>query len=302
MDIYLDPKNARGISFVSHAHSDHCPRSFSGTLIASNKTCALMRKEFRGECWHKPMIIGGVKFSLYDSGHIPGSTQLLIENGSKILYSGDLNLRGGLITPPAKTPNSDILIIEATFGTPQYSFPNKEEIVKEMIDWAKTCHTKGETPVFLGYALGKAQELTKALSRDFNVFVDESVYNFNVRAEKLGIELGRYTRMSEFSNALDSVLIVPPHRAKLYENEGHSVAFASGWTIHNRWGAREKGPTGFPLSDHSDFYDLVEFVERVSPQVVYTVHGYAKEFSSYLRRLGFYSEPLSEVQTKLDDF
>jgi Cft2 family RNA processing exonuclease len=301
LDIYLDPKKAQGVSFISHAHSDHCPRSFSGTLIASSKTCALMRKEPKGECWHKTMNIDNVGFSLYNSGHIPGSMQLLIENGSRILYTGDLNINGGLITPRAETPRCDILIIEATFGTPRYSFPDKVELVKEMRDWARTSLSKGKIPVLLGYSLGKGQELTKALSNDFSVFVEESVYAFNKRTESLGIDLGAYRPMSEFSNKEDSVLIVPPQKGKNFSSDRYSPAFASGWTVNGGWWLR-RFPHGFPLSDHSDFYDLVRFVEKVSPQVVYTTHGYAREFSQYIRERGFYSEPLSLVQKKLEDF
>jgi putative mRNA 3-end processing factor len=302
VDIYLDPKKARGVSFVSHAHSDHCPRSFSGTIIASNKTCALMRKEIQGECWHKGTDVGGVSFTLYDSGHIPGSSQLMIENGAKVLYSGDLNLKGGLITPLADTPSCDVLIIEATFGTPRYVFPNKTEVVREMNEWAVACNTAGTTPVFLGYSLGKAQELTRALSNDFTVFVEESIFQFNRRTEGLGIDLGNYSPVGGFSKKNDCVIIAPPHKAKEFNKDKYSLAYASGWAVGNGAPARYSKNTGFPLSDHSDFNGLIEFVEKVSPQAVYTVHGFAREFSQHLRERGFYSEPLSEVQTKLDRF
>lgn len=263
-----------------------------------------MRGELKGECWHRNTEIDGVGFSLYNSGHIPGSSQLMIENGAKVLYTGDLNLRGGLITPPADTPQCDILIMEATFGLPRYTFPDKKEVVKEMKDWAWECLARGRTPVVLGYPLGKAQELTKAVSEDFAVVVEESAFFFNKRAENLGIELGEYfpmEAMDRFSARRDCAIIAPPHKAKMFREEGFFVALASGWAV-NWAGTRHGASAGFPLSDHSGFYDLLDFVEKVSPQAVYTTHGYAHEFSSYLRERGFYSEPLSEVQTKLDSF
>ena len=34
------------------------------------------------------------------------------------------------------------------------------------------------------------------------------------------------------------------------------------------------------------------YVEKANPQVVYTLHGFAQEFSEELRERGFYSEPL----------
>lgn len=259
-----------------------------------------MRKKPEGLCcWHKPTEIGGLKFTLYDSGHIPGSKQILIENGSKILYTGDLNYAGGAITPKAETPNCDILILEATFGKPRFTFPDKKQVAKEMLEWCREQHAKKKTPVFLGYAIGKAQELTKIFSGEFNTFVDDSIYDFNIQTERSGPKLGSYRRLKEFSNSSDSVIIVPPSHRKRFETERYSIAYASGWASENWWKGRYKG---FIFSDHSDFNGLLDFVEKVSPQAVYTTHGFAREFSRSLREKGFYSEPLSEVQKKLDGY
>ena len=42
----------------------------------------------------------------------------------------------------------------------------------------------------------------------------------------------------------------------------------------------------FPSSDHADFNDLLACVERVQPDVVYTLHGFAREFAATLRDRG----------------
>ena len=261
-----------------------------------------MRSEPKGECWHKATAIDGVEFTLYNSGHIPGSSQLMIKNGASILYSGDLNLNGGLITQPAETPRCDILIMEATFGVPRYIFPDRADVIREMKNWIEECNLKGRTPVVLGYALGKAQELTKALSSDFTVYVDRDVFEFNRRTERLGVDIGDYQRLEDLSDKDDRIVIAPPYQARHFTGEWYSLALASGWALNPGWLDRYSRCFGFPLSDHSDFNDLIRFVERVSPQVVYTTHGYSREFSSHLRERGFYSEPLSEAQTKLDAF
>jgi len=169
-----------------------------------------------------------------------------------------------------------------------------------MRDWADTCHSKGLTPVFLGYALGKAQELTRIFSKHYTVYVENSVHMFNTRTEKLGISLGSYKHLDDYSTDCDSIIITPPHTAKNYADPCFRLALASGWTTIG-WKGRYSH-TGFPLSDHSDYNSLIRFVEKVSPQAVYTTHGYASELSASLREKGFYSEPLSEIQTKLDSF
>jgi len=300
--IHLDPRHARGLSFISHAHSDHSPRSFSGVLIASVETCALMRRPVQGECWHRGMSYRGLSFTLHGSGHMPGSAQLLIENSSKILYTGDLCLEGGLISPPAETPSCDILILESTFGSPRYVFPSKRELAGVMLDWAEECNQKGLTPVVLAHALGKAQELTKLFSKRFTVYVDAAIHPFNQRTEALGIPLGSYRPVEEMKGDVDAVVLTPLARAEAYKGSQHQLALASGWAALGKGGRALNLSAAFPFSDHSDFPELVDFVNRVSPQVVYTVHGFASELSRHLRSEGFYSIPLSELQGKLDAF
>ncbi len=297
MKIHFDPKNARSVSFISHAHSDHIPRSFSGTLLASGETCSLSRREIIGECWHDSATINELYFKQYRSGHIHGSNQLLIENGSKVLYTGDLNLNGGMLTLPAETPKCDILILDTTFGDPMYVFPKRDEIIKEMVDWAHECVSHGRIPVIFGYALGKAQELTKVFSSEFEVYVSEEIYEFNKRYEKLGILLGEYKKISDYENGSDSVFIDIPQRRKNYPRDRFFTAFASGWTIKQGYRTGDSPHRGFPLSDHSDFYGLMEFVRKVSPQMVYTTHGFTKGFSDCLKEEGFYSEPVPQAQT-----
>jgi len=63
----------------------------------------------------------------------------------------------------------------------------------------------------------------------------------------------------------------------------------SGWYVDEglRRRAAEEGVYGIPLSDHSDFPSLVEFVRETSPRLVYTVYGFTERFTRHLRRLGF---------------
>ena len=55
----------------------------------------------------------------------------------------------------------------------------------------------------------------------------------------------------------------------------------------------------FPLSDHADFPELLAFVDRVAPRLVYTVHGYAREFARTLRARGIESWALG-AENQLD--
>lgn len=50
--------------------------------------------------------------------------------------------------------------------------------------------------------------------------------------------------------------------------------------------------TALPLSDHADFNGLNEFVDRVQPEKVYTLHGSAEAFARHLRQRGVDAESL----------
>jgi putative mRNA 3-end processing factor len=44
---------------------------------------------------------------------------------------------------------------------------------------------------------------------------------------------------------------------------------------------------GLPLSDHSDFPSLVEFVRETSLRLVYAVYGFSERLTRHVRRLGY---------------
>jgi Cft2 family RNA processing exonuclease len=49
----------------------------------------------------------------------------------------------------------------------------------------------------------------------------------------------------------------------------------------------------FPLSDHADFNGLLEVVRETVPEKVFTVHGFSREFSEELRKLGYDAHALN---------
>ena len=55
----------------------------------------------------------------------------------------------------------------------------------------------------------------------------------------------------------------------------------------------------FPLSDHADYPDLLAFVDQVQPKLVYTLHGFAKEFATTLRARGVEAWAIGQ-QNQLD--
>jgi len=79
------------------------------------------------------------------------------------------------------------------------------------------------------------------------------------------------------------------------------IAF-SGWAVRGGYSRSLGADYSFPLSDHCDYPELVKLVESVSPEIVYTTHGFAAEFAGDLRRMGFSARTISAYQSSLADY
>ena len=56
------------------------------------------------------------------------------------------------------------------------------------------------------------------------------------------------------------------------------------------------------MSDHCDYAELLRLVKEVSPEVVYTTHGFTNEFARTLRGEGYDAKPLDGYQAALSDY
>lgn len=71
-----------------------------------------------------------------------------------------------------------------------------------------------------------------------------------------------------------------------------SVAFASGWMSVRGIRRRRGYDVGFPVSDHSDWPDLLRTVRDCGARRVLTTHGYARSFARALCERGVDAEPI----------
>lgn len=261
------------ISFVSHAHSDH----LNGVrkkerIFASEETVAL--GELAGQN-SKPQ-----NAELLEAGHILGSKQLFVENdGESAIYTGDLRTRSSILFKGAEVKKCDKLIIESTYGDPNYRFPDYYEVYAQIQSWVEK---NSQCNLLIGgYALGKSQELIKILN-SFGVepVVDRNIERFNAVYDKFGVSLKRAvvgTDRAEEMMKKPFVAIVEMRRAKRYFAKRMADAFerktlvavATGWALSYRFDA----DAAFVLSDHADFYDLLSYIEAVSPKEIEFVHG-----------------------------
>ncbi|MBL9210594.1 MAG: ATP-dependent DNA ligase [Opitutaceae bacterium] len=293
---WLDAHFPQRRSFVSHAHADHLARH--GEILCSAGTSRLMRARMPGERTEHVLPFGQTEpltqdahVTLHPAGHIFGSAQSLIvhERHGALLYTGDFKLRPGRSAERCATPRADVLIMETTFGRPQYVFPPTEDVLRDIAAFCHDCLEDGETPVLFGYSLGKSQELLCGLAAaGLPAMLHPQTLRLTRIYEELGVTFPTYRGFD--AHALPGhVVICPPQSgssAFLRQIPRRRTAVVTGWAMDPGAIYRYQCDAAFPLSDHADYPDLLRFVEAVQPQRVLTLHGFAQDFARTLRERG----------------
>lgn len=298
-DLWLDPHFGGKRAFISHAHSDHVARH--EMTFCSEVTRDLMKTRYgyksEGEMRVLPMreVVEweGWELRLLPAGHIIGSAMLHLTrkaDGATLLYTGDYKLRQGLSSERCELLHADTLIMECTFGLPQFTFPPTADVVAQVLKFAQETLEDGGIPVLLGYSLGKAQEILCALAEAGHpVMVHKSIWDMTRAVAPLLGKLPEY-RLFDAAEAAGHVLLFPPSNGRSIAIKKLKVcrtAMLTGWAMQPGARFRYQVDEIFPLSDHADYPELVETVEEVKPRRVWLVHGYTREFAADLRLRGF---------------
>jgi len=193
--------------------------------------------------------------------------------------------------------------------------PAREVISQQLIDVVREALANGKTPIIQAYALGKAQEVSKILTdAGLPVYQDREVYEISRIYSQFGVDLGNVRLCDgQFSHEKDDaqsptqddlcdravrggVFVVSPKRAALVarnmRNATVSIA-VTGWAVDPSTRYRLSVDHALPLSDHADYDELLETVERVGPRKVFCTHGRDLEgFVNRLCELGHDAYPL----------
>jgi putative mRNA 3-end processing factor len=315
-DLYLDSRQARATCVVSHAHSDHLPDSPHGRTFATPATAAIAG--YRSGVGEVVELAYGTRYrvcpdtmlQLLPAGHVVGSAMAHVTRPEgTLLYTGDFKLRDSLTTAAAEPCRADVLVMESTYGRSLFRFPPSRQVIAELVERVGGALRAGRQPIVMGYSLGKAQEAVRALTdAGFPVTCHGAVFAMNQISEQVGVRLGPYRRYrsEDFHGtaALDlaerGVLVAPPHAAR----SGFVTRFAdplrivlTGWAMLKGAQYRYGVDHALPLSDHADFDELLELIDRVRPRKVFTYHGF-RDFVDMLRSRGIdacYAEPEAQL-------
>jgi len=302
IDLSLDTSDYdTDLSFISHAHHDHLPIKVN-RLYASRETIVL--SSLRGFKYDTIIEIDK-NLRMTNSGHILGSKLLMIKD--KILYTGDICTRDRGFLKGAEPIECRVLIIESTYGVSYFKFPNLNELVNEANRIIRKNLDEGRHVLLMGYELGKAQLLTY-IFKNYKLIIHDRIANINALYKNLGVDLYDYEALplsiAESKNILKKepqVIISPMSKSfeKNFKSKYNAVSIAfTGWAMSNRF---DNYDYALPLSDHADYYELIDFVKKCNPDKILTFHGFTKEFASSLHELGFDASEISN-DLRLDEF
>ena len=296
LDLWLDSTRKRQSSVISHAHSDHTARH--KRPVVTPNTLLLLRDYLKkadpialpyGEPLHTPHYT----VTLHPAGHCLGSAQTLVvslSTGHRLLYTGDIKTRSSPTNEPAEVVRADTLIIESTYGRPEYVFPGQEQTLATSSRTLRTWLSRGERPVALGWRLGKAQEMLHHLLSDgFEVVAEEGIYQAVEAYQEAGIEFPGSVSLYDGHWPDGTVALFPPGKSvqALRGFRNQRTMELTGWAVsktRHHW--RRPADASLPFSDHADYNDLLDYVKAVQPGRVYTVHGFP-ELAAKLRALGY---------------
>ena len=287
--------------FVSHAHSDHTARH--ARLVFSAPTQKLMRARIAGKRAEQVLEFGrpyvgadlgldgpGFSLTLLPAGHIFGSAMSLVETeDGSLLYTGDFKLRPSLTAEVCGPRRADTLVMETTFGLPRYVLPPTDEVVRDILTFCRAGLAEGAVPVLMCYSLGKSQEILRSLTdASIPVMLSPPVAKMTEVYEAGGHRFPGW-RPLDVDRPAGHVVICPPGSNLDELRSKHPkvrTAVLTGWAMDPGCRYQYRADAAFPLSDHADFPDLIEFVKRVGPKRVSTLHGFAAEFATTLRDKG----------------
>ena len=309
LDLWIDSLRYRDRSYISHGHADHAREHATVVTSVDNaRVCRLRfgrRRErldvvFEEHAFNEPWWEGDHRLTLFSAGHVLGSSQLLIEGAAgRFVYTGDFKLSRSYTCAPPEVKPCDVVLMECTYGRPQYVFPSRDEIEDQIVTFAQRALEDGCAPLFFAYSLGKAQEAMAILAKaNVPLTVHGAVHAMARVYEEAGVHLGPYEKYDALTYDGTRALIWPPSgksRPKAAHQRPLRTAMLTGWALTPGAPFRYGADAVIPLSDHADFPSLLRYIERAQPKKVILNHGW-RDFVWRLRRMGIDAEYLESNQ------
>ena len=297
-DFYIDPWKPVETAVITHAHSDHA-RVGSKKYFSSATGMPFVRHRLGSDIkidgidYGRKIKMGRCWVSLHPAGHIAGSSQVRIEEGSRVwVISGDYKRTPDPSCEAFEVVPCNVFVSEATFALPIYNWESGETTARKIFDWWQSDLSRPS--ILFCYALGKSQRVLAELKRltDKTVYLHGAVESLTEIYRAQGVEMLPTRLVSEMEKGYSfagDLIIAPPsghHSPWMKRFKDPQTAFASGW-MQVRGNRRRKGyEKGFVLSDHADWNELNQTIRDTGCETVFLTHGKTDVLARYLKEIG----------------
>ncbi len=158
---------------------------------------------------------GNASFELRSSGHVVGGSTVIVEsNNKKLFYTGDINLRGSRLLPPADLDigEMDMVITESTYSQ-ENQMPRKDS-ERGLIDFANEVMDRKGTLFIPSFSVERSQEVASVLiSSGFKhkIIMDGMALKVN----EVLLRYPNYLRNPDiFKDVMDRVVAVNDHKER----------------------------------------------------------------------------------------
>jgi putative mRNA 3-end processing factor len=275
-----DAHGPRPVRLVSHLHADHLHGLAASlreceAVLATPLTKALLgalrgrRKAARLQALPYGQLFrrGAETVELFPAGHVAGSAQALLTTaeGVRIAYTGDLK------SPPAPVLRAEVLVTEATYGDPAHVRPFRDEVEGLFLQLVRERLAHG--PVCVAGYHGKLQEIAGLLHGGgitAPILAPERVFEALAICREQGLALGTVLRLGspEALAAGAGPFIRLRHAAVPGATAEPTRILLSGWQFDQPVKRTAEGIYRVALSDHSDFTELLAYVQASGARLV----------------------------------
>lgn len=115
--------------------------------------------------YNREIEIGQYRAIFRNAGHIPGSTMVLLDTGSRrILYTGDINTIETRLVDPADVSGieAEVLVIEATYGDTDHA--DRRSVEDRFMSSVKEVVEDGGVVLVPAFSLSRSQEILSLLA------------------------------------------------------------------------------------------------------------------------------------------
>lgn len=174
--------------------------------------------------YNERFTVGEFSCTLWPSGHIPGSSSIMVESKKRIFYTADIQTRPSRLLNPCKLPDKvDVLIIESTYGTKVQADRKKEESrLIEAVEEAIANEGVALMPVF---AVGRAQEVLLILKDYINKIALDGMAKL---ASEIIAQYGSYIKnQKEFRDLVKKVKFIRTDHERATALKKYPIIIAS---------------------------------------------------------------------------